>query len=507
MLRILGSRKRFCDGVSRRDLLQIGGVSALGLGLSDALPQAHANSSSPDASPGFGRAKRCILIFPFGAQPQHETFDPKPLAPAEIQGEMRAIDTAIPGVQIAEGLPKLAAALDRATIIRSMTHPFPVHGVAYALTGMPAYTPAVEGLPRDASIWPYMGSISEYFLSKAKTAPAGQGSETTPFQVAVPWMLNSKAEDYPPLAGVYGSYLGQQYDPLWADFDGKALHSVPKCRHEQTKVYTDPYGGIDPSGRFTLAGAQKFPDDVTLTRFNLRQSLLGQVERGQQALDTIASVRNYSRDQQQAISLLTSRKIRDALDVTHEPEALRNRYGMTLFGQSCLAARRLIEAGTRFTTVFWDAFGTYFSGAWDTHQNHYPRLREYLLPGFDAGLSALLVDLDDRGLLDDTLVVCMSEHGRTPQIDSKPVGAARHHWSRVYSALVAGGGTPRGTVVGASDRTGGDVLHTPVSPKDIQATTYHLLGIDPEQTINDPVGRPLPIHAGGTVRGELIAGG
>lgn len=502
MLRILGSRKRCCDGVTRRDLLHIGGLGALGFGLTEAVPSVRAS----DVSPGFGRAKRCILIFPFGAQPQHETFDPKPLAPAEIQGEMKAISTAIPGVEIAEGLPRLASVLDRATVIRSMTHPFPVHGVAYAVTGMPAYTPDVEAQPRDSTIWPYMGSVAEYFLSPDKrNGRAGQGDDL-PFQVAVPWKLNSKAEDYPPLAGVYGAYLGQQYDPLWADFEGKALREVPKCRHEQAKVYTDPYGGVDPAGRFTVAGAQSLPQDVTLTRFNLRQLLLDQVDRGRQTLDAVASVRSYSRDQQQAISLLTSEKVRAALDVTREPEAVRNRYGMTLFGQSCLAARRLVEAGTRFTTVFWDAFGTYFSGAWDTHQNHYPRLREYLLPGFDAGLAALLEDLDQRGLLDDTLVVCMSEHGRTPQIDSKPVGAARHHWSRVYSALVAGGGTPRGVVVGASDRTGGDVQQTPISPKDIQATTYHLLGINPEQTILDPVGRPLPIHAGGNVRSELIAG-
>ena len=499
MLRILGSHKRFCDGVTRRDLMHIGGIGALGFGLSDALPQVQASS----ASPGFGKAKRCILIFPFGAQPQHETFDPKPQAPAEIQGEMKAISTAIPGVEIAEGLPRLASVLDRATVIRSMTHPFPVHGVAYAVTGMPAYTPDVEAQPRDSTIWPYMGSVAEYFLSPEKrSGRAGQG-DNLPFQVAVPWKLNSKAEDYPPLAGVYGAYLGQQYDPLWADFEGKALHQVPKCRHEQTKVYTDPYGGIDPAGRFTVAGAQGLPQDVTLTRFNLRQSLLDQVDRGRQTLDAVASVRSYSRDQQQAISLLTSEKVRAALDVTREPESVRNRYGMTLFGQSCLAARRLVEAGTRFTTVFWDAFGTYFSGAWDTHQNHYPRLREYLLPGFDAGLAALLEDLDQRGLLEDTLVVWGGEFGRTvySQGQLTATNYGRDHHPRCFSIWLAGAGIRPGMTYGATDDFSYNITENPMHVHDLQATMLHLLGFNHERLTYRFQGRDYRLT---DVSGEVV---
>jgi uncharacterized protein (DUF1501 family) len=178
---------------------------------------------------------------------------------------------------------------------------------------------------------------------------------------------------------------------------------------------------------------------------------------------------------------------------------------MTLFGQSCLAARRLVEAGSRFVTVFWDAFGLFGNGAWDTHANHYPRLKQELLPGFDPAYSTLIRDLDERGLLDETLVLNFSEHGRTPQIDSKPHGAARHHWSRVYSATLAGGGIKRGAVVGSSDKIGGDVRDTPVSPKDLLATTFYLLGIDPHATVPDRIGQPHPIAGDGQVRFELLA--
>ena len=202
--------------------------------------------------------------------------------------------------------------------------------------------------------------------------------------------------------------------------------------------------------------------------------------------------------------MVTEPRFRHALDVRREPSAVRERYGMTLFGQSCLAARRLIEAGGRFVTVFWDCFGLFGTGSWDTHANHYPRLKEYLLPGFDMAYSALLNDLDERGMRDETLGLWLSEHGRTPQIDSKPAGAGLHHWSRVYSTAYAGGGIGRGQVIGASDRIGGEVRDNPVSPKDILATAFHLLGIDPETTVNDRFDRPVRIVGEGSVREELF---
>jgi uncharacterized protein (DUF1501 family) len=177
---------------------------------------------------------------------------------------------------------------------------------------------------------------------------------------------------------------------------------------------------------------------------------------------------------------------------------------MTLFGQACLAARRLVEAGSKFITVFWDGYGQFASCAWDTHNNHYPRLKEYLLPGFDRAYAGLIGDLEARGLLDETLVLWMSEHGRTPRIDSRPKGAGRHHWSNAYSIALAGGGMPRGHVVGHTDRFGGEVRDTPISPKDILATSFYLLGIDPETTVPDLQGRPMPIAGTGRLRPELL---
>jgi uncharacterized protein (DUF1501 family) len=189
--------------------------------------------------------------------------------------------------------------------------------------------------------------------------------------------------------------------------------------------------------------------------------------------------------------LLASPRVHQALDVRREPAELRARYGQTLFGQSCLAARRLVEAGTRVVSVFWDEYGL-AGDAWDTHFDHFRRMREQLCPPLDLALHGLLTDLDDRGLLDETLVVLISEHGRTPKIN-RAAGGGRDHWSRAYSVLFAGGGTPRGHVVGATDAIAGDVIERPVSPKSLLATMYHLLGISPHQTLPDASGRPVPL--------------
>src|SRR5207244_8603416 len=187
-------------------------------------------------------------------------------------------------------------------------------------------------------------------------------------------------------------------------------------------------------------------------------------DRGRAAIDRQA-VGGFDKFREMAFSLVTSNRVRDALDVTREPLAVRERYGMTLFGQSCLCARRLVEAGCKFVTVFWDGFGQFSGCAWDTHANHYPRLKEYLLPGFNLAYPALIRDLESRGLLDSTLVLWMSEHGLTPNIDPKPTGCGRHHWSKAYSVALAGGGAARGKIVGSTDKHAGEVKETPVSPK------------------------------------------
>ena len=310
-----------------------------------------------------------------------------------------------------------------------------------------------------------------------------------PRNIALPWMLNSKS-DVLVNAGPFAAFLGQAYDPLWTDFTGPGTHIVPHYSGGQTRDFHDPFGGTVPSGRFLLSTEGRLRDDIPVERLNLRQSLLSQFEQAQRRAEMSGDIFDHHR--QRAYDLLTSSAVHQALDIGREPMALRERYGMTLFGQSCLAARRLVEAGTKFVTVFWDGYGQFASCAWDTHNNHYPRLKEYLLPGFDLAYPTLIDDLRQRGLLEETLVLCLSEHGRTPRIDSRPRGAGRHHWSRVYSTVLAGGGIARGRIVGSSDRIGGDVRETPVSPKDILATAFHLLGIDPHTQVPDTQGRPLP---------------
>jgi hypothetical protein len=508
VLRLLGSNKRLCDGLTRRDLLHLGGLGALGVGLADwqrlaelrAAPVATAAKQAAPSSSGatFGRAKSCILLFLFGSPPQHETFDPKPLAAAEIQGEMKAISTSLAGLEICERLPQTAQVMDRVTVIRSMTHPYPLHGVAYALTGMSTYTPDIEAKPRDPQHWPFLGSVVDYLESHR----AGSAFPAVPRNIALPWLMGSKS-DLAPLAGPYAAFLGEAHNPVWTDFEGAGTRVVPKLSDGQTKEVLDPFAGVEPSGRLRIAATETLPG-MNDGRYELRRSLLSQFDHTRAFLDNHNRIETYGRYQQAAYSLLTSSKMRDALDIARETPETRDRYGMTLFGQSCLAARRLVDAGSKFVSVFWDPFGPFGGSCWDTHANHFPRLKDYLLPVFDQTFPALIRDLDERGLLDETLVLVLSEHGRTPQIDSKPKGAGRHHWSRAYSAVLAGGGIARGRVVGRTDDIGGDVVSTPVSPKDILATAFHLLGIDPHTTVPDRLNRPVPIAGDGQVRHELL---
>ena len=497
MLPILGSNKQLCDGLSRRDLLHIGGLGAFGLGLAD-WNRLRAEQSEVSASPAFGKAKSCILVFLFGSPPQHETFDPKPLAPVEVQGEMKAISTTVPGLDICERLPLLAGVMDRMTIVRSMTHPYALHGVAYALTGMPTYTPEIEAKPRDPQHWPYIGSIVDY-LDRQRSDSAAVAA---PNHIGLPWLLGSKC-DLAPLAGPYASFLGGAYDPVWTDFDGVGTRVVPKLSDGQSKEVLDPFGGTTTEGRFRLSATSPL-EGVPAGRLDLRQTLLQQFDQSRSWLGEHQGIGTYQKHQASAYSLLTSGKVREALDIQREPLESRAKFGMTLFGQSLLAARRLVEAGTRFVSVFWDPFSIFGGSCWDTHANHFPRLKEYLLPVFDQAYSAFIRDLDDRGMLDETLVCCVSEHGRTPKIDNGPQGGGRHHWSRVYSAAFAGGGVARGRVVGRSDDSGGDVASCPVSPKDILATSFHLLGIDPHTTVPDRLNRPIPIAGDGIVRHEML---
>jgi hypothetical protein len=324
-----------------------------------------------------------------------------------------------------------------------------------------------------------------------------------PRNIGLPWRFCSKGSSTTQ-AGPYAAFLGNGYDPFWTDFQGTGTVIVPKLAAGQSEEVRDPHAGIEAAARFQLSEGCQLPQELSTSRFDARRHLLQQFDATRPLLDQAVELGHYSDHQQRAFSLIGSNKIRDALDVGRESTKLRQRYGMSLFGQSCLAARRLVEAGAKFVSVFWDPFGPHGASVWDTHSNHFPRLKNYLLPVFDQSYSALITDLDERGMLDETLVLCTSEHGRTPQIDSGPVGAARHHWSRAYSSVFAGGGMARGKVVGQTDAIAGDVVDTPVSPKDMQATAYSLLGYEETATIPDQQGRPHPISGDGRVRRELL---
>jgi hypothetical protein len=491
MLPILGPSKRCGDGMTRRDLLHVGGLGLFGVGLGDLLRLQDVHAA--DRSAGFGRARACILVYLFGSPPQHETFDPKPDAPAEVQGQMKSIPTSVPGVRIGEGLPRLAGMMDKLTVVRSLTHPYPFHHVHYAVSGIPDASSKVEADPNDRTLWPFLGSVVDY-LAQRRGEPA---LNPVPRNIALPFRLYSKV-NFRLLGGPYAGFLGSRYDPVWTEFSRKGTKPVPN-QAGRADLY-DPYAGIRPTDGFELAGPDA-PLDLTPERVGLRRSLLGQYDRARQGLDQTEAVRRFDHFQELAYSILTSPRLAQALDVGREPRPVRERFGMTLFGQSLLAARRLVEAGSRFVTVIWDAYG-HFADGWDTHHYHYPRLREFLLPGFDRSFSALVQDLEARGLLDETLVLCLSEHGRTPRLNANP-GGGRDHWSKVYSTVFAGGGMAGGKVVGRSDAIAGEVRDTPVSPKDVLATAFHLLGIDPHTTVPDRLNRPVSIAGDGVARPEF----
>lgn len=498
MLRVLGSPKHLCTGHTRRDLLWAGGLSLFGLGLPDYL---RATARQPERKPAgaqFGRAKACILLYLYGSPSQLELADPKPDAPLEVRGELGSIRSTLPGCDVCELLPHTSRVMHHVTVVRSLTHPHPIHGVAYATTGVPDIDVAMELNPHDNRHWPFIGSVVA-FLEQQKNRAAA--TKPVPDNIALPFPFSSRRSGEVARAGPYAAFLGAAYNPHYAEFHGRANRKITKTLQQDTIEFDEPYVGITADSTFGFGGATDPAADLTLDRLDRRKSLLDQFEDARRHRDRSGSAHD-DRFRELAYSLVGTNAVRQALDVTKEPPKGREQYGQTLFGQGCLAARRLVEAGSRFVTVFWDEFGLAGSG-WDTHWEHYPRMKNELMPGFDRAFAGLIADLTDRGLLDDTLVVVLSEHGRTPKI-SPAKGGGRDHWSQAYSALFAGGGVARGRVVGKTDKIGGTVVDRPVGPKDVLATVYHLLGYDPGATITDRFGRPQAIVPNGQVVADLL---
>ena len=499
MLRVLGSQKNLCDGVSRRDFIQAGALGGLGLTLPDFLRNSARGSEAANKphDKHFGKAKSCILLFLYGSPSQLELADMKPDAPVEIRGELKSIRSTLPGCDVCELLPHTSRVMHNVTVARSVTHKYPIHGVAYATSSIPEIDVAMELSPHDGRHWPFIGSVVSH-LERRKNAAAAM-KKPVPDNIALPFPFSSQRTGEVHRAGPYAAFLGNAFNPLFTSFQGQANKKITKTLTDRTIEFDEPYVGTTPESYFAIGS--EGAADITLDRMNLRESLKDQFE---VARTSRAKLSSDSSDpyREMAFSMLGSEKLKHALDVRREPGKVRENYGHMLFGQGCLAARRLVEAGSKFVTVFWDEFGLAGSG-WDTHWEHYPRMRKELMPGFDRGFSGLIADLEQRGMLDDTLVVVLSEHGRTPKI-SKERGGGRDHWSQAYSALFAGGGIARGKVVGKTDSIGGTVADRPVSPKDALATIYHLLGYDLETTLTDRTTRPVPLVPNGQVVRELL---
>ncbi len=418
-----------------------------------------------------GRAKAVIVLFMWGGPAQQDTWDMKPGAPAEFRGQFQPISTAVPGVQICEHLPLLAERADKLCLIRSMTHDDVNHTTAphWLLSGRKsAGTPLAED-------WPAFGAV----LSKRGY---GRGP-LPPFVSMMPVVPNGAPRFVEETHGQGAGWLGAVHNPLRIDSDA----SLP----------TYHVGDFDP------------PADVPNDRLRRRMALgdsLGVLE-AERSSESRVLDGHYRR----AFELSASPNVARAFDLTRETPATRERYGMNIHGQSVLQARRLVEAGVPVVTVFWPNDGiTNVSVYWDTHARNFIDLSTRLCPVTDRATSALLDDLADRGMLDETLVVWTGEMGRTPRLGQSVVGGAgaaadgRDHWPRVFTSVLAGGGVKGGLVRGASDRYAAEPADLPTSPADLTATIYHQLGIDPHSMIVDKLGRPMPLCEGSVLRGILV---
>ena len=440
-------------GLNRRELLQVGYSGLLGIGLSSLA--GHRAAAGQTANGGAGRQPKSMIIVYLTGAPSHlDTFDVKPEAPAEVRGEFQTIRTRIPGFVVSEHLPNLASRADKYAIIRSFSHREDNHLVAthHVLTGHPqpgAFFDKVAS--RDD--WPCYSSALDHLRPRSDGIPGGVNLPTFLMEGPLIW------------PGQHAGILPPRHDP-WqitrdpnhADFRVDTLRLAP---------------GLD------------------VNRLDERRSLLGQVNRQQERLMDLATGQRLSDQQNLAFRVLTAGRITRAFDLDREPGSIRDRYGRHMYGQSLLLARRLVQAGVRVVQV---NIGRVQN--WDTHSANFTRLKNELLPPVDRGVSALLDDLETRGLLDETLVLMLGEFGRTPKINRD---AGRDHWARCFFGLFAGAGVRGGQVIGRSDQIAAYPVTNPYSPDDLGATVYHVLGIDPAVEVRDRQNRPVTLN-----RGEVI---
>ncbi len=470
MISLTGGPARLCDGVPRRDFLRIGALGTMGLALPTLL---RAEGGAEPRRTERPKATSCILFYLQGGQSQLETFDMKPRAPLQVRGTFRPIATSVPGTQICEHLPKLAKLADKYALIRSMSHRFATHNPAGYYT--------LCGTPPDRDQFDIRRSPDDHPNPGAMTAKHRSGQSLVPPFVQLSGPLVGDIGI--PMPGQTGGFLGASYDPFCVTLDPN-----------------EPNFGIDELS---------LPVDVTSQRLEGRRKLLEVVQQEFPKIRDAAEMNRLDDHYRRAFELVTSAEARKAFDIGREPAALRDRYGRHTQGQSLLLARRLIEAGVRFVTVYWGGALNVPDSYWDTHTESIPKQRDRLLPRFDQCLSALLEDLEQRGLLESTLVASMGEFGRTPRMgqttgENGTDQTGRDHWPHCYSLLVAGGGVTGGAVVGKSDRYAAYPTERPTPPEDLVATIYDALGLDWSVEVNDRLGRPLPITRGRPIR-ELFA--
>jgi uncharacterized protein (DUF1501 family) len=432
-----------CTGLSRRTFLRVGGLSAFGLTLPAYLK---AMSDTAESGPAARKPKKCILLWMQGGPSHHDTFDPKPEAPAEVRGEFATVPTTLPGVRFTEHVPMLAKQTDKLAVIRGHDPKNGSHGVAdHLMMSGHKFNPSLP--------FPCFGSV----VAKERGYVDGM----------LPFVQLGKAVDRRFNGGIAG-FLGDSFNPF--------------------EVHEDPSAANFRVRDLTVGG------NAERARLDRRVTMLHELESYQRATEKAADVVK-ARDEfyEKAHGIITSPAAKKAFDIDAEPEKVRERYGKSMLGQQCLLARRLVEAGVQFVTVT--------DGGWDTHQNNFKSLKDRLLPRLDRGLSALVDDLSSRGMLDDTLVVWFGDFGRTPKINPS---AGRDHWSTAGCALMAGGGLKVGQVVGATNALGEYVTDSPVGPQDIAATIYHTLGVNLHTWYKAQDGRPIELCPEGKPVRQLV---
>ena len=441
------------QGLNRRQLLQAGGIGMLGLTLPGLMHGRAQASAEARRVPHFGRAKSCLIVFLSGGMSHHDTFDMKPDAPEEIRGEFDPIATSVPGIHVCEHLPRLARYAHKYSVVRSLSHRDTNHpsGCYWMMTG--------HEYPRSSGLSENLSREDHPHIGSSLTAVGRHRERAVPTFVTVPDYI---AVNGPIRAGQHSGFLGGRYDPLVA-------------RGNPNSDEFQPWDlGLVPS--------------VSPQRLQDRRGLLAAVSHQQRHLEQITAGRSLDHFYDRAYGVLASGVTQKAFDIHREPERIRERYGRNLFGQSILLGRRLVEAGVQLVHVNWIRI---LEQGWDTHNDNFNALRDKLLPPTDQALAALFEDMEMRGLLDDTLVIVMGEFGRSPLITKSNAG--REHWPHVFTILMLGAGLPGGRLYGASDRIGAYPLDHRITPGELAATIYHVLGVDPASQVTTMLERPWQI--------------